>query len=94
MKNKFNETGTYLKDNYNISTDFSEPFLDDSYYCCGQSINSSKIEWSDPAASKKVILELLGLVNYKEEYDSLLEELAQIELIEKSALKEVKGGVN
>ncbi len=90
MKNKFNETGS---DFGNINSLTKSRTSESSELCSRkEQINKLKVKWPYPEKSKKLIVQLLELVNSKEEYEQLQKDLAELEFLISFNSSKVKGG--
>jgi hypothetical protein len=92
MKNKFNETGTDFGKIINIVPKSNYQFSEIINCPNEQNCNLRKTQWKYPLASRKLVKELLELVNSEAEYNMLLKELAELDEIITLQPLQMKGG--
>ena len=90
MKNKFNETGADFGNIQSLTKSRTSEFSD----LCSrkEQINKQKVKWPYPEKSKKLIVQLLELVNSNKEYEQLQKDLAELEILTSLNLLKLKGG--
>jgi len=91
MKNKFNETGSDFGKIYYIVPKSNDVFSEGEFLANEPDYYWEKIRWTNPVASRKVLKELLELVNSEAEYNMLIEELAGLNKIIALQLLQIKG---
>ena len=89
---KTNETGIDFGNTYNIVPKSKYQFSEINECPNEQNCNLRKIQWKYPLASRKLVIELLELVNSEAEYNVLLKELAELDEIIASQSSQLKGG--
>lgn len=87
MENKFNETGLEFGNKLTNATKSRK-----SNSISKEQIDKLRAQWPYPEKSKKLVLWLLGIVNSKEEYEELQEDLAELEILTSSDSSKAKGG--
>jgi hypothetical protein len=92
MKNKFNETDIDFGNTYHIVPKSNYKFSENEALPNEQNSNLRKIQWNNPLASRKLVKELLQLVNSEAEYNMLLKELAELDEIIALQSSKLKGG--
>lgn len=92
MKNKFNETGPDFGNTCHIVPKSNDKFSENETLPNEQNNNLGKTQWNNPSASRKLVKELLQLVNSEAEYNMLLKELAELDAIIASQSSKLKGG--
>jgi hypothetical protein len=91
MKNKLDETDTIGGKIYWIVPESQDEFSEDQFPN-ERDYDLGNIPWKDPAASRELVKELLGVVNSEAEYDLLLKQLAELDSICASRSLQLKGG--
>ncbi len=86
MKNKFNKTG--LEFGNTLQSAIKSRNINS---ILNEQINQLRVQWPYPKESKKLVLWLMGLMNSKEEYEELQEDLVELEVLTSDSLK-LKGG--
>ena len=84
MKNKFNETDIDFGNTYSSVPKSNDKFSENEALPNEQNNNLRKTQWKYPLASRKLVKELLQLVNSEAEYNMLLKELAELDAIIKT----------
>ena len=87
MKNKFNETGSDFGNLQSLTK--SQTAKSDSRK---EQLDKLRAKWPYPEKSKTLIVQLLELVNSKEEYEQLQKDLAELEILTSLNLLKLKGG--
>jgi hypothetical protein len=64
----------------------------DDEYIPESSERATNRQWKDPAGSRELVKQLLGVVNSEAEYDMLLEDLAELDAIIALQSQQLKGG--
>jgi len=81
MENRLNETGTDFGKTSCLPKSRSHELTTNSVCRKEHTDSLQRISWSNQKASKRLIKQLLQLVNSKAEYELLEQELAEIELL-------------
>jgi hypothetical protein len=91
MVNKSNETGCLIRGERDLPESGGQGLTEEK---TGRTEPHAPqtLTWADPEASKILLRELLGLVNYQEEYEMLLADLAELEALCPSSSQSLKGG--
>lgn len=92
MKNKLNETDIDFGNTCHIVPKSNDKFSENEALPNEQNSNLRKTQWNSPLASRKLVKELLGLVNSEAEYNMLLKDLAELDAIIASQSSKLKGG--
>ena len=85
MKNKFYKTG------FEFGNKLKDAIKSRDSPISNDQINKLKAQWPYPEESKKLVLWLMELVNSKEEYEELQEDLVELEILASDSSK-LKGG--
>ena len=92
MKNKFNETGSDFGNTCHIVPKSNYPFSEIINCPNEQNCTLRKTQWKYPLASRKLVKELLELVNSEAAYNMLLKELVELDKIIALQPLQMKGG--
>ena len=92
MENRLNETGADFAKTSCLPKSRDAELIVDSACRKEPAEGHHKSNWSNPEASKRLIQQLLELVNSKEEYELLERELAELEQLFPSFSDSLKGG--
>ena len=92
MNNKIDETDTIYGKIYWILQKSDDEFSEDGLCHARPDYKPGKIQYKDPAGSRELVKQLLGIVNTEAEYDFLLKELAELDAITASQSIKLNGG--
>ena len=92
MNNKIDETDTIYGKIYWILQKSDDEFSEDGLCHARPDYKPGKIQYKDPAGSRELVKQLLGVVNTEAEYDFLLKELAELDAIIASQSIKLNGG--
>jgi hypothetical protein len=91
MKNQFNETGPDFGKIQSLPKLGKYELIQDFTFRKEQ-IEKLKAQWPHPEESMKLIKDLMKCVNSKEEYDTLREDLVELEFLTSLPSSLLKGG--
>lgn len=92
MKNKFNETGSDFGRIHHIEPKSNDGFSGYEFLANEPDCYMGKIKWTNPVALRELVKELLGLVNSEAEYNMLLKDVGELDIIIASQSSKLKRG--
>jgi len=92
MNNKIDETDTIYGKIYWVLPKSDDEFSEDGLCHARPDYKPGKIQYKDPAGSRELVKQLLGIVNTEAEYDFLLKERAELDAIIASQSIKLNGG--